>query len=304
MARLLKFLPYDTVVDSPSDVAPPLRSTAAPRISPLASVDPRAKVGDECEIGPFCVVGPDVVMGRGNKLLSHVVVTGHTTIGVDNTFYPHAVIGCDPQDKKFRGELSRLEVGDRNSVRESVTMHTGTTGGGGLTRVGNDNLLMVNAHVSHDCHVGNHCILGNNVMLAGHTFIQDYVNMSGGSGTNHYVTVGQFAFVAALSKLHYDVPPFVRVSDDDMVRDVNLVGLRRAGVPAADLEEIERVARQLFFTRKNKRPVSVVLAELEATPDLNPRVRDLVEFLRRRDKGKSGRYLESLRPKQPQTPAA
>ena len=298
LARLFKFLPNDAV----HEVSPPLRATTDPRISPLASVDPRARIGDECEVGPFCVVGPDVVMGRGNKLLSHVVVTGHTTIGCDNTIYPQAVIGCDPQDKKFRGEVTRLEVGDRNCIRESVTLHTGTAGGGGLTRVGNDNLLMVNAHVSHDCSVGNHCILGNNVMLAGHTVIQDYVNLSGGCGTNHYVTVGQFAFVAAMARLHFDVPPFVRVSDDDVVRDVNFVGLRRANVPAADIEQIERVARQLFFTRRNKRPVSVVLAELEAEADLNPRVRDLVEFLRRRDKGKSGRYLESLRPKLP--PAA
>ena len=283
--------------DAGAVAAPPVRLGAAPRVHRLAVVDPKATIGQDCEIGPFCTVGPDVVLGPGNRLVSHVVVTGHTTVGADNLFYPNAVIGSAPQDKKYRGEDTRLTVGDRNVIREAVSMHVGTVGGGGVTRVGSDNLLMVNCHVSHDCTIGDHCILGNNVMLAGHTVVHDRVNMSGGSGTNHYVTVGRFAFLAALARIHHDVPPFMKVSDDDKIRDVNAEGLRRAGIPAEDIDQIEKAARRLFFARKNKKPFAAQMAEFEADPATHPRVAELVAFLRRRDTGKSGRYLESLRAK-------
>ncbi len=300
LTRFLKRPPSDPVAGSPpaDPAAPPLlRAATAPRIHPLALVDPKAVIGDDCEIGPFCVVGPHVVMGPGNRLDPHVVITGHTTIGADNAFFATAVIGSFPQDKKYRGEDTQLTIGDRNAIREAVTMHVGTAGGGGFTRVGSDNLLMVNCHVSHDCQIGSHCILGNNVMLAGHTVIEDRVNMSGAAGTNHFVTVGQFAFVAGQGRVHHDVPPFMKISDDDKIRDVNGEGLKRAGVPAEDIEQIERAARLLFFTRKNKLPFAAQLAEFEADPATNARVMELVAFLRRRDMGKSGRYLESLRAK-------
>ena len=176
-------------------------------------------------------------------------------------------------------------------------MHVGTVGGGGVTRVGSDNLLMVNCHVSHDCQIGSHCILGNNVMLAGHTVLCDRVNMSGGSGTNHFVTVGPYAFLAAQARIHHDVPPFMKVSDDDKIRDVNAEGLRRAGFDPSEIEHVEAAARKLFFARKNKKPFAAQMAEFEADPSTHPRVAELVAFLRRRDMGKSGRYLESLRAK-------
>ena len=295
LTRFLKRLPADTAAEPAAPL--PLRPASAPRVHPSAVVDPKARLGDDCEVGPFCVVGPQVVMGPGNRLEAHVVVTGHTTIGADNHFYPHAVIGADPQDKKHRGEDTRLVIGDRNAIREAVTMHTGTVGGGGYTRVGSDNLLMVNCHVSHDCTIGDHCILGNNVMLAGHTVIQDRVNMSGGSGTNHFVTVGQFAFAAAMARLHHDVPPFMKVSHDDEIRDVNAEGLRRAGAGPDEIVAVETAARRLFFAKRNKKPFAQELAAFEADPDTHPRVLELVAFLRRRDAGKSGRYLESFRAK-------
>ncbi len=281
----------------PTPVATPARAGSPPKIHPLALVDPKARLGDDCEVGPFCTVGPDVVLGPGNRLVSHVVLTGHTTVGADNTFFPNAVVGSVPQDKKYRGEDTQLTIGDRNVIREAVTMHLGTVGGGGVTRIGNDNLLMVNCHIGHDCTIGNSCILGNNVMLAGHTVIHDRVNMSGASGTNHFVTIGPFAFIAALARIHHDVPPFMKVSDDDKIRDVNAEGLRRAGVPTDEIDQIEKAARQLFFARKNKRPFATVMSAFEADPTTHPRVAELVAFLRRRDAGKSGRYLESLRVK-------
>ncbi len=303
LTRFLKRPPADPAVETPADPSAGsaagvrVRPGLAPRIHKLALVDPKARIGEDCEIGPFCTIGPDVVLGPGNVLQSHVVMTGHTTVGADNRFFPYAVIGCAPQDKKYAGEDTQLTIGDRNSIREAVSMHVGTVGGGGVTRVGSDNLLMVNCHVSHDCQIGSHCILGNNVMLAGHTVIQDRVNMSGAAGTNHFVTVGQFAFVAGQGRVHHDVPPFMKISDDDKIRDVNAEGLKRAGVPAADIEQVERAARLLFFTRKNKKPFAAQMAEFEADPETNPRVMELVAFLRRRDMGRSGRYLESLRAK-------
>ena len=302
LTRFLKRPPVEPTGEPPADptsapTAPAMRAASAPRIHPLAVVDPKACIGDDCEIGPFCVVGPHVVMGPGNKLDPHVVITGHTTIGADNTFFANAVIGAIPQDKKYRGEDTQLVIGDRNSIREAVTIHAGTAGGGGFTRVGNDNLLMVNCHVGHDCQVGSNCIFGNNVMLAGHAVIQDRVNLSGASAINQYVTVGPFAYVAGLGRIHHDVPPFMKVSDDDKIRDVNAEGLRRGGVPAQEIDEIEKAARQLFFARKNKRPFAAVLSAYEADPATHPRVQELVAFLRRRDAGKSGRYRESLRAK-------
>jgi len=303
LTRFLKRVPTEPAGEPPVEPAaspspaPVVRAASAPRVHPFAIVDPKARIGDDCEIGPFCTVGPHVVMGPGNKLDSHVVITGHTTIGADNRFFPNAVIGAIPQDKKYRGEETQLVIGDRNAIREAVTIHLGTVGGGGVTRVGSDNLLMVNCHVGHDCTIGSFCILGNNVMLAGHTVLHDRVNMSGASATNHYVTVGPYAFIAALGRIHHDVPPFMKVSDDDKIRDVNTEGLRRAGIPAEDIDEIEKAARQLFFARKNKRPFAVVMSAYEADPATHPRVQELVAFLRRRDTGKSGRYLESLRVK-------
>lgn len=281
----------------------PFRSTKAKsgietRISPLAVVDPRAIIGEGCEIGPFCIVGPDVILGTGNKLLSHVVVTGRTTIGKDNVIHPHAVLGGDPQDKKYRGEDTGLEIGERNQIREAVTIHTGTTAGGkvnggGVTRVGSDNLLMVNAHIGHDAQVGNNCIFANNVMLAGHIVIGDNVVLNGAVGVNAFVTIGDFAYIAGAARIHHDVPPFVKVSDVDDIRALNSVGLRRGGFAEADIEALEEAARRLFSRQK---PLALTIAEYDSGNGINPHVKRLIDFLKRRSEGKHGRYLESLRP--------
>jgi len=204
-------------------------------------------------------------------------------------------LGSVPQDKKFRGEHSQLIVGNRNHFREAVTIHVGTAGGGGVTRVGSDNLLMVNVHLGHDVHLGSRCVIANNVMLAGHTVIGDNVVMSGASGTHHFVTVGDFAFIAAMARVHHDVPPFMKVSDDDKVRGINAEGLRRAGFDAGEIEQIEEVGRKLFFNRE--KPFAAALADFVARDGLPARVKYLVEFLERRNKGKHGRYLEGLRGK-------
>jgi UDP-N-acetylglucosamine acyltransferase len=266
-----------------------------PKISPLSFVDPKACVADDVEIGPFCAVGPDVTLGPGNRLISHVAIAGHTTIGAGNTFYPNCVLGSAPQDKKYRGEPTRLIVGNKNNIREAVTIHLGTMLGGGVTRVGDGNLLMVNVHVGHDCQIGNNCILANNVMLAGHVCVGNNVVMSGAAGTHHFVSIGDFAFIAGAARIHHDVPPFMKVSDDDKVRALNSEGLKRAGFSPDDIEQVEEAARRLFFNRE--KPFAVALADFDTLNGLHPRVKELVDFLRRRDKGKNGRYLESLRVK-------
>jgi UDP-N-acetylglucosamine acyltransferase len=265
------------------------------KISPLAVIDPKACVADDVEIGPFCVIGPQVTLGPGNRLLNHVSISGHTTVGSGNVFHPNCVIGGLPQDKKYQGENTRLIIGNHNTIREAVTIHIGTTGGGGITRVGDGNLLMVNCHIGHDCQIGNNCILANNVMLAGHVVVGNNVVMSGAAASHHYVSIGDCAFVSGMARINHDVPPYVKVSDGDRVRAVNTEGLKRAGYSVKDIDQIEDAVRQLFFNRQ--KPFATVLADFDLLNGLHPQVKLMVEFLRRRDTGKHGRYLESLRGK-------
>lgn len=263
-----------------------------PRISPLALVDPRASIADDIEVGPFCIVGPDVTLGPGNKLISHVVITGHTTIGKNNVFHPNCVIGGPPQDLKYKGEVCYLEIGDGNTFREAVTIHTGTAVGGGLTRIGDQNLFMVNTHIGHDARIGSRCIFANNVMIAGHIHIGNNVVLNGAVGINAFVTVGDFAYIAGAARIHHDVPPFVKVSDDNCIRGLNAVGLRRGGVPDAEIAALEEASRKLFGKRM---PQSVAMQELGSSNGHHPRVTHLIDALKRRNSGKHGRYLESLR---------
>ena len=267
---------------------------ASPRIHPLAVIDPRADLAPDVEVGPFCVIGPHVSIGPGCRLMNNVTILGHTTIGSDNVFHPNCVVGNDPQDKKFRGEETRVTLGDRNIVREAVTIHAGTAVGGGVTRVGDDNLLMVNAHIGHDAIVGSGCVIGNNVMLAGHVHLGDRVSMMGGSACHHFVTIGDLAFVGGYSQIHKDIPPYVKVDGEDRIRDVNGVGLRRAGgFSEADIAALQFTVRRMFVSKKQ--PVSVVIREMLADPQLNPRAREVIDTIRRRALGKHGRYLEGNR---------
>lgn len=269
------------------------------KISPLAAVDSKATIADDVEIGPFCVVGPDVTIGAGTRLLSHVVIGGRTTIGTGNIFHPHAVIGGPPQDLSYKGELTGLEIGNGNSFREAVTINTGTRKGAaifgdGITRIGNENLLMVNTHVGHDAQIGSNCVLANNVMIAGHIIIGDRVILNGGVGINAFVSIGRFAYIDGYSRIHHDVPPFVKATHNE-VRAVNAVGMKRASFTENDIEALEDATRRLFGGRK--KTFSAAMAEFDTLNGINPLVKELIEFLRRRDQGKFGRYLESLRKK-------
>jgi UDP-N-acetylglucosamine acyltransferase len=267
-------------------------SEEMPKISPQAVVDPKAEIAEDVEVGPFCVIGPDVKIAAGCRLLNSVTVLGKTTIGRDNIFFPNSVFGTAPQDKKYRGAPTQLEIGKGNVFREAVTVHSGTEKGGGVTRIGDDNLLMVNAHIGHDCQVASNCVLANNVMVAGHVVIGNGVAMMGGVGVHHFVTIGDFAYIGGYSRIHRDVPPFVKIDGADEVRGLNTVGLRRAGFRDEDIAALKEACRNLFYRDK---PFAKALADFDTQNGLNEQVRKMIEFLRQRDMGKYGRYQESLR---------
>lgn len=263
------------------------------KISPHAVVDPKAEVAPDVEIGPFCVIGPDVRIGPGCRLISSVTILGPTTLGRDNVLHPHAVLGGAPQDRKYKGAPTRLEIGNNNIFREMVTIHRGTERGGAVTRIGSNCMFMCNVHIGHDVQMGDNCIIANNSMLAGHVVVGNNVNMMGGVGIHQFVSVGEFAFLGGYSRIHWDVPPFVKVDGADRVRGLNIKGLRVCGFSDVDIEQLDEACRKLFLRKEE--PFAVALAGFHLENGINPHVKRLIEFLRRRDAGKNGRYLESRR---------
>lgn len=216
-------------------------------IHPTAVIAKGAVIGADVAIGPYCVIGPEVTLADGLKLISHVVIDGHTEIGAGTEIFPFASIGHRPQDKKFNGEPSRLVIGERNVIREHVTMNPGTEGGGLYTRVGNDCLFMASSHVAHDCMVGNHVILANNATLAGHVTVGDGVIIGGLSAVHQFVRLGAYAFVGGMSGVSKDLIPYGMVTGDrGSLNGLNLVGLRRRNVSREDIKQIRDLYDQLF----------------------------------------------------------
>ncbi len=263
------------------------------QIHPTASVAQGAEIDSGVVIGPFCYVGPKVRIGARTVLGPHVVIQNKTTIGEDNRFLGQASIGGLPQDLKYAGEESALVIGDRNLIREFVTINIGTATGSWITSVGNNNLLMACSHVAHDCVLEDDIIIGNNVLLAGHVRIEDRAIVSGGAAVNHFVTIGFFAMVGGMARIVKDVPPFMMIEGSPgRVRGVNTIGLQRHGFLDGAIHELRRAYRLLF---SGERPRSVVLEELEAQEDWGPECRRLFAFLRDMERGYQGRYRESLR---------
>ncbi|TCO38765.1 acyl-ACP--UDP-N-acetylglucosamine O-acyltransferase [Dokdonella fugitiva] len=219
-------------------------------IHPTAIVDPSARIGAGVAIGAYSIVGADVEIGDGTSVGPHVVIEGRTRIGRDNRIFQFASLGAAPQDKKFAGEASDLVIGDRNHIREFVTMHRGTAGGGGVTRVGDDNWFLAYSHVAHDCRVGNHCVFSNNATIAGHVEVGDHVIASGFVGVHQFCRIGAHAFIGMGVLLSGDVPPFLMVAADadtqGRPRGINSEGLKRRGFDAERIAAIKRAYRTIY----------------------------------------------------------
>jgi UDP-N-acetylglucosamine acyltransferase len=255
---------------------------APPAVDPLARVAPSASLEPGVRVGPFCVVGPDVRLGRGSVLDSHVVIDGDTRIGERNRFFPFSSIGLVPQDLKFRGEASRVEVGDRNSFREGTTVHRGTAGGGGVTRIGSDNLLMAQVHVAHDCSIGNHAILANAAALSGHVEVQDFATLGGFSGVHQFCRVGTHAFMGGATIATKDVLPYsMTVGNRADLFGPNVVGLRRRGFTAEAIAALRGAFRMLQSRELN---TTQALERLEADSP-TAEVRVVIDFIRSAQRG-------------------
>jgi len=237
-------------------------------IHPMAVVEDGATIGEGVKIGPFCHVGSHVVLHANVELLSHVVVTGRTAIGKGTRIFPMAVIGGDPQSVHHGGEQTTLTVGANCTIREGVTMNTGTADFGGKTIVGDNNLFLANSHVAHDCRVGNHVIMSNNVMLAGHVVIEDRVILGGGSAVHQFTRVGRQAFVGGLSAVSYDVIPYGMLNGNPgLLSGLNVVGMTRAGIDRAVIHTVRRAYKAIFegtaSIRENAAAIREEYAECE-----------------------------------------
>jgi UDP-N-acetylglucosamine acyltransferase len=216
-------------------------------IHPTAIVDPKAQLDSSVEIGAFSIIGPNVSIDAGTVVGPHVVIEGHTTIGKDNKFFQFSSIGAAPQDKKWNGEPTRLEVGDRNTVREFCTFNTGTVQDVGVTRLGNDNWISAYVHLAHDCQVGSNTIFSNNAQLAGHVEVGDWAILSGYAGVHQFCKIGAHAFVGMYTSLTQDVPPFVLVSGNPAgARGVNIEGMKRRGFTRPQIDAVRAAYKTIY----------------------------------------------------------
>ncbi len=264
------------------------------RIHPTAVVDPRAKFADDVEVGPYCVVGPEVALGPGCVVENQVTIAGHTTMGANCHVHSGAVIGGKPQDLKYKGEETELIIGDDNTIREFVTINTGTVGGGGRTVIGDGNLLMAYVHVAHDCTLGSHIVLANVATLGGHIRVEDGVRISGLAAVHHFVTIGRLAFVGGCAKVVRDVPPFMMVDGNPArVRGLNIEGLKRSGVEREELQTLKEAYRLLYRSDLNR---SQAMEDLSAR-GLSERsaTAELIRFLTDSERGRRGRGREAER---------
>jgi len=251
---------------------------AMTEIHPTAIVEPGAQLGENVEVGPFCLVGGEVALGDGVRLLSHAVVTGRTKIDANTDIYPFASIGHRPQDLKYKGEPSRLEIGCNNVIRESVTMNPGTEGGGMLTRVGNNCLFMVGAHVAHDCNIGNHVIMANNATLAGHVLVADHAIIGGLAAVHQFCRIGRHAIVGGMSGVEHDVIPYGSVlGNRAQLSGLNIIGMKRRGVSREDIHTLRTAYRLLFAEEGTMAERLDDVAEMYGD---NPMVMEIVAFIR------------------------
>jgi UDP-N-acetylglucosamine acyltransferase len=249
----------------------------AANIHPTAQIAASAELGEGVAVGAYAVIGPDVQIGANTRVGSHALIEGPARIGADNQIFPFAAVGSAPQDKKYKGEPTRLEIGDRNVIRECVTLNRGTTKDQGVTRIGNDNLLMAYAHVAHDCQVGSQCVLANNATLGGHVHLGDWVIMGGLSAIHQFCKVGAHAFIANNAAVTRDVPPYVMaVGQPAAAHSVNSEGLKRRGFTPEQIRNIRNAFRLLY---RSGLKLADATAQLGALAQEQPELRLIVEFL-------------------------
>jgi UDP-N-acetylglucosamine acyltransferase len=251
----------------------------AGNIHPTAVVAPDAVLGEGVEVGAYAVIGSGVEIGANTRIAPHALVQGPTRVGADNQIFAFASVGTAPQDKKYRGEPTRLEIGDRNVIRECVTVNRGTTKEEGVTRIGNDNLFMAYSHVAHDCRIGNQCVLANNATLGGHVHLDDWVIMGGLSAIHQFCKVGAHAFIANNAAVTRDVPPYVMaVGQPAAAHSVNAEGLKRRGFTPEQIRNIRNAFRLLY---RSGLKLADATSQLSALAETQPEIKAIVEFLPR-----------------------
>lgn len=246
-------------------------------------IDPSARIGKDVRIGPWTVIGPDVEIGDGCDIRSHVVIRGPTRIGRNNTIFQFATVGEDPSDLKYRGEASLLEIGDNNVIREGATIHRGTEVGGGVTRIGSDNLFMPYTHVAHDCIIGNHVIFSNNASVAGHVVVDDWVILGGFVGIYQFLHIGAHAFIGAQTHVNMDVPAYMMINGvPPRPRGINVTGLERRGFSKQALQALRQAYKIIY---RNGNTLEQALVELEDMVKKAPEVGVLIESIRASTRG-------------------
>jgi UDP-N-acetylglucosamine acyltransferase len=253
-------------------------------IHPTAIIDPTAEIAADAEIGPYCIIGSDVTIGARTNLMAHVFLEGKLSIGEDNVFYPYCSCGVAPQDLKYKGEASETRIGHRNKIREFVTIHRGTEGGGMVTSVGDDNLLMAYVHVAHDVIIGSHTILANGVTFAGHVIVDDYANVGGLSAVHQFVRIGKHAIVGSRSVIKQAVLPFsiTATQHESHIFGANRVGLQRSGYTADQIEPLQNAFRILTHAGLN---TTQAITRIEEEIPQTAEVKELLAFIRASDRG-------------------
>ena len=245
-------------------------------IDKTAIIDTKAKLNKNVQVGPYCVIGPNVEIGENTIIQSHVNISGNTKIGKENKIYPFASIGNDPQDLKYNGEETKLVIGDKNTIREYVTINPGTLGGGRETRIGNNCLFMISSHVAHDCLVGNNVIIANNVPLGGHAIIEDNVVIGGNSAVQQFTRIGKMAMIGGMTGVLHDVIPYgLSTGNRNSLQGLNLIGLRRAKFENKDILGLSEAYKEIFATKNIVENIS----KLNGSFQDNPLVKEVIEFI-------------------------
>ena len=253
-------------------------------VHPTAIIHPRAQVSSDVSVGPYSLIGENVELGEGSEVMSHAVIDGRTRLGKNNRIFPYASIGLAPQDLKYNGEPTRVEIGDGNSIREFVTIHRGTVEGEGVTRIGSHNLLMAYVHIAHDCKLGNNIIMANGASLAGHVEIQDHATVGAFTMIHQFCRIGAYSFLGSATLVNQDILPYSKTSAPRPVEvyGSNRLGLERRGLTKEDLKDLEAAFRLLTRSKLN---TTQALEAIEAKGFQSPHVKALVDFIKSSQRG-------------------